>query len=316
MGEIFSVLTLTLILSSPIIIAGLGGLITERGGVTNIALEGLMMLGGFTAASLVVYLEKVSILLAPWISIFAAAFVGMAFSSIHAFISIHLKGDQIISGTGINFLAGGVTIFFSQIIFHQQRTAIFTRGFVKTTFPLLAEIPILGPIFFTNIYSTVYLALILVAVTWFIINKTVIGLRLKAAGEYPSALESAGISVYRVRFAAVLSSGLLSGLAGGIMVLTQDTQYTILSIHGTGFIALATMIFGKWKALGVLGSGLLFGFLQVLAIYSTSISALSFIPKEIFKTFPYVLTVLALILFSRNNLAPKAVGQPYNKEER
>ncbi len=316
MTVIYAILTLTLILSAPIIIAGLGGLITERSGVTNIALEGLMMLGGFTAATTVVFLEQNIPTLAPWISIILGAIIGMLFSAIHAFISIQLKGDQIVSGAGINFLATGVTIYFCQIIFNQQRTENFTRGFVKSTFPILSDIPIIGPIFFSNIYSSVYVALILVALVWFIINKTVIGLRLKAAGEHPGALESAGVSVYTIRFFSVLSSGFLAGLAGGVMVLTQDTQYTVLSIHGTGFIALATMIFGKWRALGVLGAGLLFGFLQVTAIYSTSVPALSFIPKEIFKTLPYILTIVALVLFSKNNNAPKALAIPYDKEKR
>ncbi len=316
MSEIYAVLSLTLILSTPIVIAGLGGLVTERSGVTNIALEGLMMLGAFTAASLVFFLEKSLPLVAPWISIACGAVVGALFSCIHAYISIQLRGDQIISGTGLNIFAGGITIFLASIIFNQQRTNIFTRGFVKSTFPVLSDIPVLGPIFFSNIYSTVFLMFFLSLLVWFIINKTVVGIRLKAAGEHPSALESAGINVYRVRFAAVVGSGFLAGLAGGIMVLTQDTQYTIQSIHGTGFIALATMIFGKWKAFGVLGAGIFFGFLQVTAIYSTSITALSFIPKEIFKALPYILTVFALVLFSRNNLAPKAIGIPYDREKR
>ena len=316
MTIIYAILTLTLVLSTPIIIAGLGGLITERSGVTNIALEGLMMLGAFSAATTVVFLEKHTLIFAPWISIILGAIIGMLFSAIHAFISIQLKGEQIVSGAGINFLAIGITIYFCQIIFSQQRTDNFTRGFIKFTFPILSDIPIIGPIFFSNIYSSVYVAFFLVALIWFIINKTVIGLRLKAAGENPSALESAGVSVYKIRFLSVLSSGFLAGLAGGIMVLTQDTQYTIMSIHGTGFIALATMIFGKWKALGVLGAGLLFGFLQVMAIYSTSVPILNFIPKEIFKTFPYILTIIALVLFSKNNNAPKALATPYDKEKR
>lgn len=320
MQTLYSILTLTLIYSTPIIIAGLGGLITELSGVTNIALEGLMMFGGFAAATLVVFLEQSTGMfngaLAPWISICAGAMVGLLVSMIHAFVVIHLQGDQIVSATAINFLAVGVTIYLAQIIFQQQRTENFLRGFVKTSIPGLEKIPVLGSIMFTNIYPTVFLALILCVLLWFIINKTTSGLRLRATGEHPHAVESAGLSVYRIRYTAVGISGLLAGLAGGIMVLTQDTQFTIISIHGTGFIALATMIFGQWRAFGVLGASLLFGFLQVLAIYSTSIPFLNNVSQEIFNTVPYVLTICALLLFSRHAVAPKAIAVPYNRGSR
>ena len=193
---------------------------------------------------------------------------------------------------------------------------MFLRGFTKVTVPALSQIPIIGPILFTNIYPTVFLALILVFFLYFVINKTAFGLRLRATGEHPHAVESAGKSVYKIRYTAVAISGLLAGLAGGIMVLTQDTQFTVLSIHGTGFIALATMIFGKWKAIGVLKASLLFGFLQVLAIFSTSIPFLNNIPQEIFNAVPYILTVIILVIFSRKAVAPKAIGLPYQRDSR
>lgn len=320
MHTLYSMLTLTLIFSTPIIIAGLGGLVTELSGVTNIALEGLMMFGAFVAATAIVFLERSTGILAgplgPWIAVFIAALVGCLISMIHAFSSIHLQGDQIISATAVNFLAVGLTIYLSQLIFNQQRTANFLRGFIKTDVPILSNIPIIGNIFFSSIYPTVFLAIILSVILWFVINKTPFGLRLRAAGEHPTAVESAGVSVYKIRYIAVGISGSLAGLAGGIMVLTQDTQYTILSIHGTGFIALATMIFGQWRAFGVLGASLLFGFLQVLAIYSTSLPILNNLSQEIFNTVPYVLTICALIFFSKNTIAPKAIGVPYKRDTR
>lgn len=320
MDTLYSMLTLTLIFSTPIIIAGLGGLVTELSGVTNIALEGLMMFGGFFAATVVVFLEQSTGPLggtaAPWISITVGALVGMAISLIHAFTSIHFQGDQIISATAINFLALGITIYLAQIIFNQQRTDNFLRGFVKSNVPGLSSIPILGDIFFSNIYPTVFLALFLCLLVWFVINCTPFGLRVRAAGEHPHAVESAGISVYKIRYIAVGISGLLAGLAGGIMVLTQDTQYTVFSIHGTGFIALATMIFGQWRAFGVLGASLLFGFLQVLAIYSTSLPLLNNLAQEIFNAMPYLLTICALVFFSKQAIAPKAIGVPYTRDTR
>jgi len=315
MNTLLSMLTLTLIYSTPIIIVALGGLFSERSGVVNIALEGLMMIGGFSAATSVVFLEG-STELAPWLAIIIGMIVGGLVSLIHAYISINLKGDQVISGTAINIFAIGITIYLSQIIFNQQRTETFNKGFVKTTYPGLSEIPIIGDIFFVNIYPTVFIALILVAISWYVVYKTRFGLRLRATGEHPHAADSMGINVYRMRYIGVLISGCLAGLGGGVMVLTQDTQYTVTSIHGIGFIALAALIFGKWKPLGVLGASLFFGFSQILSIYSNKITFLAKLPFEFFYAFPYILTIIALVIFSGKAVGPKAAGEPYDKGKR
>lgn len=315
MNTLLSMMTLTLIFSTPIIIAALGGLFSERSGVVNIALEGLMMIGAFSAATSVVFLEKTTSL-APWIALFIGAIMGALISLVHAYISINLKSNQVISGTAINIFAIGITIYLSQIIFDQQRTETFAKGFVKTTFPGLSKIPIIGDIFFANIYPTVYVALILVVVSWYALYKTRFGLRLRATGEHPHAADSMGINVYKMRYIGVLLSGALAGLAGAIMVLTQDTQYTVSSIHGTGFIALAALIFGKWRPFGVLAASLFFGFSQILSIYSNSINFLSKLPFEFFYALPYVLTIVALVVFSGKAVGPKAAGEPYDKGQR
>lgn len=322
MTTLFSMLTLTLIFSTPIIITSLGGLYSERSGVVNIALEGLMMIGGFAGATAIVFLENSTFLKSnaswsiPWIAVLIGAIAGGVVSIVHAYISINLQGDQVISGTAINIFATGVTIYLSQIIFKQQRTATFKQGFIKTTFAGLRKIPIIGDIFFVNIYPTVFVALILVLITWYVIYKTRFGLRLRATGEHPHAADSMGINVYKTRYIGVIISGLLAGLAGGIMVLTQDTQYTVMSIHGTGFIALAALIFGKWKPLGVLGAGLFFGFSQILSLYSSDFTILAKLPFEFFYAFPYMLTVVALVVFSGKAVGPKAAGEPYDKGQR
>jgi simple sugar transport system permease protein len=308
-------LALTLIYSTPIIITAIGGMFSERSGVVNIALEGMMMIGGFTAATTIVFLEGTTSF-APWLSLLIGALAGGLISVIHAYLSIHLSSDQVISGTAINILAGGLTIYLSQIIFGQQRTQTFRQGFVKRTYSGLSEIPIVGKIFFTNMYPTVFLALALVLISWYVLYKTPFGLRLRATGEHPHAVDSMGISVYKMRYIGVILSGCLAGLGGGVMVLTQDTQFTIMSIHGTGFIALAALIFGKWKPLGLLGASLFFGFSQILSIYSTSIGFLSKLPMEYFKTLPYVLTIIALVVFSNKAVGPKAAGEPYDKGQR
>ncbi len=314
---IFSMLPLTMIYATPILIAALGGLMSEKSGIVNIALEGIMMVGGFTAGTAVVLLAPYfDAPLTPTISLLIATVIGAVFSILHAFVSINLKADQVISGTAINLLAAGLTIFSAQIIFKQQRTAIFTEGFTKTTYPVLSDIPIIGAIFFTNIYVTVFIGFALVFLVWLLVYKTRFGLRLRASGENPHALASAGVNVKKIRYIGVISSGALAGLAGGIMILTQGNQYTAVSIHGTGFIALAALIFGKWNPFGVLGASLFFAFSQVLAIFATSIPFLQNMPNEVFKAFPYVLTILALLVFSGKNVGPKAVGEIYDVGKR
>ncbi|MBN2261262.1 MAG: ABC transporter permease [Clostridiales bacterium] len=315
MNTLFSMLSLTLIFSTPIIITALGGLFSERSGVVNIALEGLMMIGAFSAATSVVLLEHLTPA-APWLALLLGMFFGALISVVHAYVSINLRANQVISGTAINLLAIGLTIYFAQIIFHQQRTDSFTRGFIKTTYPGLSSIPVIGPIFFTSMYSTAYLALALVAITWYVVYKTTFGLRLRASGENPQAVDSMGVSVKKMRYYGVIISGALAGLGGSIMVLTQDTQYTMATIHGTGFIALAALIFGKWNPWGVLGAGLFFGFSQVFGIYSGDFAFLAKFPDEFFYALPYVLTIVALIIFSGKSVGPKAAGEPYDVSKR
>lgn len=321
MDLLISIIQATLIYGTPIIIAAIGGLFSERSGVVNIALEGIMMIGGFTAATLLFFLEDHTGL-APWIAIFGGAIAGMIISILHAYLSVNLRADQTISGTAINIFAGGFTVYMAGIIFNQQRTEQFSKSFSKDGVPLLEKIPVLGDIFFNNIYPTVYVAVIVVLIAWYLLYKTAFGLRLRGTGENPHAIDSLGINVYKMRYIGVLTSGLLAGLAGGIMILTQDTQFTVTGIHGTGFIALAALIFGKWKPFGVLASGLFFAFAQILSIYVDSISNalgisfLSHLPNEFYQAIPYVLTIVALILFSGRSVGPKAAGEPYDKGKR
>ena len=315
MDILSSMIVLTLIYSTPIIITAIGGMFSERSGVVNIALEGLMMIGGFSAATSIVFLETFTSV-APWIALLVGALAGALISVIHAYLSINLRADQVISGTAINILAGGLTIYLSQIIFGQQRTQTFQGGFIKTTFPFLSDIPLIGNLFFTNIYPTVFLALILVIISWYVLYKTPFGLRLRATGEHPHAVDSMGINVYKMRYIGVILSGFFAGLGGGVMVLTFDTQYTAASIHGIGFISLAALIFGKWKPAGLLGASLFFGFSQILSVYSTSFVLLSKVPIEFFKTLPYILTIIALVIFSGKAVGPKAAGEPYDKGQR
>jgi simple sugar transport system permease protein len=296
------------------VIAALGGLYSERSGVVNIALEGIMMVGAFTAASVTVLLEPSP--MAAYYGILAGSVAGAVFSLLHAFASVNLKADQVVSGTALNILAGGVTVYLCQIFFEQQRTNAFSTGLSKMSLPGLADVPVLGVILFKDVYPTSYAALLLVLFTWFLVYKTPFGLRLRACGEHPQAAASMGINVLGMRYVGVLLSGALAGLAGAAMVLTQDIQYTLGSVHGAGFIALACLIFGKWNPFGVLGAGLFFGFSQALSIYAGDIPFLQAVPLDFFYMLPYVLTVIALVVFSGKAVGPKAAGELYDAGKR
>lgn len=321
MDLLASIIQSTLIYSTPIMIAAIGAMYSEKSGVTNIALEGLMMIGAFSAATAIVFIEPFTSY-APWISLIFAIIFGTIVSLLHAYLSINLSSNQIISATSINIFAGGITIYLAEIIFKQQRTIAFLNGFRKTSIPYLKDIPILGSLFFSQIYTTVYISFIIVIISWYILYKTPFGLRLRGAGENPHAIDSLGLNVYKIRYIGVLISGALAGLAGGIMVLTQNTQYSITTVHGTGFIALAALIFGGWNPFGVMLTSLFFGFAQILSLYSVSISErwnlkiLEKLPEDFYFALPYILTIIALILFSRNAKAPKAVGEIYEKDKR
>lgn len=314
MSILLTMIPIALVYATPLIIAALGGLYSERSGIVNIALEGIMMVGAFTAASITVWLEP-SPMAAYW-GILGGIVAGVLFSLLHAFASIHLKADQVVSGTALIILAGGVTVYLCQIFFDQQRTNAFSTGLSKISVPGLSEIPFLGPVFFRDVYSTTYAAFILVVLTWLVVYKTPFGLRLRACGEHPQAAASMGINVLAMRYVGVLLSGALAGLAGAAMVLTQDIQYTIGSVHGAGFIALACLIFGKWNPFGVLGAGLFFGLSQALSIYAKDIPLLQNVPQDFFYMLPYILTVIALVVFSGKSVGPKAAGELYDAGKR
>lgn len=314
MNLLASMVPIALVYATPIVIAALGGLFSERSGIVNIALEGIMMVGAFTAAAVTVALEPSSA--AGWLGVLAAVAAGTVFAALHAFASIHLRADQVVSGTALNLLAGGLTVYLCQIFFHQQRTDAFTTGLAKVSVPGLEAVPALGAFLFRNVYPTTFVALGLVVLTWFVVYELPFGLRLRACGEHPQAAASVGIDVFRMRWAGVLLSGGLSGLAGAAMVLTQDIQYTLGSVHGTGFIALACLIFGKWNPFGALGAGLFFGLSQALSIYAKDIAFLQAVPQDFFHLLPYALTVVALVVFSGKSVGPRAAGEPYDPGRR
>ena len=288
-----------MMLAAPILIIATGGMICERSGVTNVGLDGLMSIGACTAAIVHQLLEAAGVgRISLTVALLAAALVSMLISVLHAIASVDLKSDQTISGTGINLLATGITVFVCQRIYGTDRSTEFKMGMVKDGI---------------GFYPTLYIAIVVVVLAWFILYKTPFGMHLRACGEHPAAADSVGINVRRIRYIGVLSSGFLGGLAGGCAVLTQTIQYTNTFVNGRGFIALAAVAFGRWTPRGVTWASVLFGASLALSTISSMTPALKVIPSELFNIVPYLVTLIALIAFSGRDYAPKAVGIPYEK---
>lgn len=299
MNTILGMIPSILMIVSPILITAIGGMICEKSGVVNIALEGLMGIGACTAAAAHVLMEAAGVGGGSvWLALLMGAIVGGLFSIIHAVAAINLNADQTISGTGINLLADGVTIFAAQILFSADRTREFRMGMQTDKL---------------GIYPTAYIAIAVVILSWFVLYKLPFGMHLRACGEHPSAADSVGINVRKIRYIAVITSGVLAGLAGGCCVLTQTIQYTSNTINGRGFIALAAVSFGRWRPWGVAGAAFLFGTAQAFAIIANNFPALRVLPTEVFNILPYVVTLVALVVFSGKNYAPSASGKPYVK---
>lgn len=293
----------------PMLVTSLGGLYSERSGVTNIGLEGLMLVGYFASAITIKLTEATLGINALPVGILVGVVAGAVFSLLHAFASINLRADQIISGTAINMLAGALTVYLARTISGSGNVRIF-MGIIRKNIPFLANIPILGPLFFSQTYWTTWLCLLIWALSWVLLYKTSFGLRLRACGEHPSAVASAGINVRLMRYFGVVMSGALAGLGGAVILVTYSGEFNG-TVAGLGFLSLAALIFGQWKPLGILGATFFFGIATTIANVSQVIPSLNVIPPVVFKVFPYIATLVALVAFSKKSAAPKAVGDPF-----
>jgi general nucleoside transport system permease protein len=305
-----------IIFTIPLLITALGGLFSERSGVVNIGLEGLMVIGAFTGALTVNQLQDhfphgTTIL---WIGLLVAMVSGILFSLLHAFASINLSADQIISGTAINMIAGALTVFLARNLTGSGNIRI-TSGFSPSDIPGLSSIPVIGDLFFTKTYPTTWFILAVLLISTFVLYKTKFGLRLRSCGEFPQAAEAAGVNVRRIRYMGVMISGAFSGLGGALIILTYAGEFTG-TVSGLGFLALASLIFGQWRPFGILGATLFFGFASTIANVSQVIPQLSVFPPIILKIFPYVVTLLALVVFSKSSRAPKAAGEAFDSGKR
>ena len=302
-ADIVGFLAATLLASTPLVLAALGGVVSERSGVVNIALEGIMLTSAF--AGFVAALATHNL----WLGMLIAVLVGMVIAAIHAVLSITFLVDQIVSGTVINILAVGITgVFYRTFI--QNSTSRGTGVLPVVDIPLLSKIPVLGPIFFHN-QPVTYLMLVMIVVVHLVLFRTVWGLRTRSVGEHPLAAETAGVNVYFVRYLNVIWSGALAGLGGAYFSLQQIGNFLPNVTGGRGFIALAAMIFGKWTPIGAFLASLLFAGadalqarLQIFGVH---------IPYQLLGMLPYLLTIVVVAGAMGRAVAPAADGKPYRK---
>lgn len=319
MSILFLVFQQTMFFSIPLLIVALGGVFTERSGVTNIALDGMMIMGAFTSIFFINQMQDtMSGQLLLILAILIATATGMVFSLLHAYAAVNMKSDQIISGTALNMFAPAFAIFVARMLQDngvQQIT--FINSFRIASVPVLGDIPVIGGLFFRNAYITTYLGFIILIVSVIVLYKTRFGLRLRACGEHPHAADSVGINVYKMRYSGVMISGALAGLGGLVFVVPTSTNFNA-TVSGYGFLALAVMIFGQWKPLRVLFAAFFFGLMKTIAsAYSViPILATADISSDIYKMVPFVATLIVLAFSSKSSQAPKAVAVPYDKGSR
>ncbi|TXJ37544.1 ABC transporter permease [Brachyspira aalborgi] len=317
METIYFLVQQTMLFSIPLLLVALGGMFSERSGVVNIALEGIMIIGAFTG---IFFISRFGNLFSPTITLFIAIIIsalsGLIFSLLHAYASINMSADQVISGTALNIFAPAFAIYVTRAIQVVQQIS-FVNNFRIESVPILGNIPIIGNLLFKNAYITTYLGFIILALSWFALYKTRFGLRLRSCGEHPQAADSVGINVYKMRYFGVAISGALAGIGGLVFVIPTSTNFNA-TVAGYGFLALAVLIFGQWKPMRILYAAFFFGLMKTLASAYSGIPILSNLPisNSVYKMIPYITTIIVLAFTSKNSQAPKASGLPYDKSVR
>ncbi len=291
----------TLRVATPLILCAMGGLFSEKSGIIDVGLEGKMLVAAFFSAA------TASLTGSAWAGVGAGIVAAEALALLHGFACITHRGNQVVSGVALNILAAGLTVVLGNAWFRQG----------GQTPPLTSEQRLL-PLFFPNAgdNALVYVGLAAVPFTWWLVGRTRFGLRLRAVGEMPLAVDAAGISVAWLRYRAVLLCGLFAGLAGSYLAVAQNAGFSRDMTAGQGFIALAAIIFGKWRPFPAFGACLMFGLLDAVAIrlQGLKVPGIGEVPVQLFQALPYLLTMFLLAGFIGRAVAPKAVGVPYVKE--
>lgn len=318
-ATLLQLLDTTIRLATPLLFACLAGLYSERAGIFDIGLEGKMLMAAMASAS-VAYLTG-----SIWAGLLAGIMASLVLAAIHGIASITFRGNQLISGVALNFVASGITVLVAQRLFSQGGRTPPLEGdarFSPIILPFaetLRDVPVIGPLYYEVISGhplLVYVGFLTVPLTWWVLYRTRFGLRLRAVGENPAAVDTAGISVVGLRFAAVAVTGILCGLAGAYMATALQAGFGREMTAGRGYIALAALIFAKWRPVAALWACLLFGFFQALALRPDVVEAVVRVkvPVSFLDALPYVLTVLVLAGFVGKAIPPRAGGEPYVKE--
>ncbi len=306
-------------LSVPLLFACLAGMYSERAGIVDIGLEGKMLVAAFAAGVTAALVPN------PWLGLLAAILVAVLFALIHGYASITQRGNQIVSGVAINVCAAGLTAVLGNAWFREGgRTPQLGESarFQEVVLPgadLVAGVPVLGTLYadiLSGHLALVYVAIAAVPLTWFVFHRTRFGLRLRAVGENPHAVDTAGISVARLRYGAVVMCGILCGMAGAYLAIGQSAGFVNDMTAGKGFIALAALIFAKWRPIPALGACFLFGLLDAVAIrlQGVVLPVVGQVPVQVVQSLPYVLTVILLAGFIGKAIPPRAAGIPYSKD--
>lgn len=317
MNVVYFIFQQTMFFTIPLLIVALGGMFSERSGVVNIALEGIMTMGAFCS---ILFLNLTDGAMSGQgqllLAILVAMGSGVLFSLFHAYAAINMKADQVISGTALNMFAPAFAIFVARVIQGVQQIQ-FKNTFRITSVPILGKIPFLGPLLFQNTYITTYIGIAILVISWIVLYKMRFGLRLRACGEHPQAADSAGINVYKMQYAGVMISGALGGLGGLVFVVPTSTNFNA-TVSGYGFLALAVLIFGQWKPWKIMWASLFFGLMKAIASAYSGIPFLAAmnVPSYLYKMIPYIATLIVLIFTSKHSQAPRASGVPYDKGAR
>lgn len=317
MSILYFIMQQTMFFAIPLLIVAVGGMYSERSGVVNIALEGIMIMGALVGTGFIhLFQHQITGQLLLILAILMAGLIGGMFSLLHAFAAVNMKADQTISGTALNMFAPAFAVLVARMILGVQQIP-FSNTFRISSVPVLGKIPVIGPMFFQKSYITTYIGLVMFAVAAFVIQKTKFGLRLRACGEHPGAADSVGVSVYRIRYGGVFISGVMAGIGGLVFIIPTSTVFNA-SVAGYGFLALAVLIFGQWRSKKIFYAAFFFAVMKTLASAYSAIPMLKDlpIPNEFYKMFPYIATLVVLAFTSKNSQAPKAVGIPYDKGSR
>lgn len=307
-----TVFSTTLIYSAPLIFTALGGTFSERSGIINVGLEGIMIVGAFASTVFTLEFSKDLGMITPWIALIIGGLVGGVYSLIHGVATVSLRANHIISGTVINLLAPALCVFLTRIIFSGKgQTPVIDQSIGNYTFPILSDIPVIGKALFTKTSIVAYIAILIGFISWYVLYKTRFGLRLRSVGENPQAAETLGINVRTYRYLGVVISGLLGGIGGAIMAQSITLNFSATTIAGQGFMALAAMIFGKWNPIGATFAAIFFGLAQSLPIIGGYLPLFENIDGIWFQVAPYIITIVVLALFLGKSVAPQADGENY-----